>query len=223
MPTRYRRRPRARRPIRRVRRTRRRAIPRGITNINRVFRVVERFQVNSGAAYSYTVNAGQDATVALADLPNSVYSAYQELYQFFRIDAVKWTFLPAYAPGEINQAIANTAAGSASLGPMRVFFVPNTRAMPTITTPEEAYLHAGCKMRVLSARGTSFIVKRPTVAVDLSVGAGSQAIFQNGYVDSSVCVSTPWYSGSWYMQANGNYAGTYIVYVTLYMSLKVAR
>lgn len=190
-------------------------------------RATETYRVDGGVPgnpYSYSAGSGQALTIALDDLPTTVRNAYNTLYGYFRVDAIKVRFVPCNGVGEANQFYANAAGGVAAYtGPLRLFFIPSSQALPTPTAVDDAMAYAQCKMRVLSNRGAMFVIRRPKFAVDLSVGVGSEAFYKNSWVSVQDCSGTPWYCGQWFMDATGNANAPYNVYVTLLLSFKTAH
>lgn len=231
MPVRYRRRfrPRraARRPARRYVRRRRLAKVMRPLRTSGFMRASETYRVDGGVAgnpYSYSTGSGQSLTVALDDLPTTVRNAYNTLYQFFRLDAVKVSFVPCNGVGEANQFYANAAGGVAAYtGPLRLFFIPSTMALPVPSAVEDAMAYSQCKMRILGNRGATFIIRRPKFAVDLATGIVSEASFQNSWLSVNDSSGIPWYCGQFFMDATGNANAPYNVYVTLLLAFKSAH
>lgn len=193
----------------------RRKIMRSITS-SRYLRIKETFD-----AGVFTANTG----VSLGFSLNSIgqLASYQSLYQKFKITGAKCTFIPHYAPGETNQALANIATGTTSYGGVVRISTSIARGNMSAPGSEIAILQQNHKMHVLTPKGFSVYIKNPVFGVDANPGGvTTETKWTTGFLGTLQSADVIHQGLEWYAAAPGNFAAQYRVFVTLYVTLMEA-
>lgn len=121
-------------------------------------------------AGTFVANTGYAVGVRIDQLPQI--ASYQNLYGKYRITGALYRFVPNTGNSEVNQVMANIAAGNAYAGIARMSY---TIAKGNMSAPvnEAGIITQAHKMKMLGNKGFSVFVKNPVFAVDANAGGAT--------------------------------------------------
>lgn len=106
----------------------------------------------------------------LDDLPN--YTEFTALFEQYKINAVKLTFLPSYTSSDANQATANAASGAVFQFQPRIYTVIDKDGNPTVSTEPAVLQRNDARMITQPYKAFSIYIRKPCVQFEVSSGLG---------------------------------------------------
>lgn len=117
-----------------------------------------------------TTYSSNNYVFQLDDLPN--YTEFTNLFEQYKINAVKLTFLPSYTGSDANQATANAAGGAVFQFAPRIYTMVDKDGNPTIGTENAMLQRNDCRMIANPYKTFSIYIRKPAVQFEVGSGLG---------------------------------------------------
>lgn len=157
---------------------------------------------------------------ALSNVPN--YTEFTNLYDQYKINAVKVTLIPRGNTAEITASSgASTVFQGQSVGVFSVIDYDDTAALANIN---EACQYQNMKMTRATQQHSRYLKPRFNLLSITNQGTGATGASQNtrGWLDCDY-INVPHYGVKWALQQNVNYNLTYDVKIDYYLAFKNVR
>jgi len=157
---------------------------------------------------------------ALSSVPN--YTEFTNLYDQYKINAVKVTLIPRGNTAEITASSgASTVFQGQSVGVFSVIDYDDTAVLANIN---EACQYQNMKMTRATQQHSRFLKPRFNLLSVTNQGTGATGASQNtrGWLDCDY-INVPHYGVKWALQQNVNYNLTYDVKIDYYLAFKNVR
>lgn len=150
-------------------------------------------------------------------------AAYQALWQKYRINAVKFMFIPRYSNAEYNQA-TDDAAGVVSFAGQLTFAYVSLRSTVAPTSYADALAFNDVRVFTFpNGRPRSVYEKRPVVQIDNVDGVGTDTEFTTATLSLSDAADAVHYAAGWWPESEGTGTMPYTCIVTMYITFMDAR
>lgn len=157
---------------------------------------------------------------ALSSVPN--YTEFTNLYDQYKINAVKVTLIPRGNTAEITASSgASTVFQGQSVGVFSVIDYDDTAVLANIN---EACQYQNMKMTRATQQHSRYLKPRFNLLSVTNQGTGATGASQNtrGWLDCDY-INVPHYGVKWALQQNVNYNLTYDVKIDYYLAFKNVR
>lgn len=157
---------------------------------------------------------------SLSNVPN--YTEFTNLYDQYKINAVKVTLIPRGNTAEITASSgASTVFQGQSVGVFSVIDYDDTAALANIN---EACQYQNMKMTRATQQHSRYLKPRFNLLSVTNQGTGATGASQNtrGWLDCDY-INVPHYGVKWALQQNVNYNLTYDVKIDYYLAFKNVR
>lgn len=157
---------------------------------------------------------------ALSSVPN--YTEFTNLYDQYKINAVKVTLIPRGNTAEITASSgASTVFQGQSVGVFSVIDYDDTAVLANIN---EACQYQNMKMTRATQQHSRYLKPRFNLLSITNQGTGATGASQNtrGWLDCDY-INVPHYGVKWALQQNVNYNLTYDVKIDYYLAFKNVR